>query len=200
MHETAQAAPPPVPGEAASIFRLEGEYWTIAYGSDLCRLRDTAGLRYIAYLLDHPGERIAAGQLVDSAGPGLRSVARRDQTGSRPNPTSAAARLTHSTDPYKLVNGTLVANNWTDLTDGTIAAPINVTETGAAASSTTITVLTGTNEFGGVQDATATCSDWTSASSAQSGWFGITASTVFDWTKRNAGGCSANYSLYCIQQ
>ena len=44
----------------------------------------------------------------------------------------AAARLTHATVPYKLVDGTTIATNWDDLTDRALAAPINVTE-GAAA-------------------------------------------------------------------
>ena len=37
------------------LFRLEGEYWTIAFGSEVCRLRDSAGLRYLAVLLGRPG-------------------------------------------------------------------------------------------------------------------------------------------------
>jgi hypothetical protein len=38
--------------------------------------------------------------------------------------------FTRSLGPYVLVNGTVVANNWDDLTDGTLAAPINLNEKG----------------------------------------------------------------------
>lgn len=50
-------------GAGGSVFRLEGEYWTIAYNGVVCRLRDTAGLSYIAHLLRRPGEKVAAAEL-----------------------------------------------------------------------------------------------------------------------------------------
>jgi hypothetical protein len=50
-------------GDGGSVFRLEGEYWTITYNGVVCRLRDTAGLRCIAHLLRRPGEKVAAAQL-----------------------------------------------------------------------------------------------------------------------------------------
>jgi hypothetical protein len=39
---------------------LEGEYWTIAFGSSLVRLRDTNGMRYAAYLVRHQGHKFRA--------------------------------------------------------------------------------------------------------------------------------------------
>jgi len=45
------------------VFRLEGEYWTIVYQGALCRLRDSKGLRYLAHLLLHPGQRFPASGL-----------------------------------------------------------------------------------------------------------------------------------------
>ena len=58
-----------LPGTAnsGSVFRLDGEYWTIAYDGVVCRLRDSAGLRYIAHLLRRPGEKVAAVQLARAA-------------------------------------------------------------------------------------------------------------------------------------
>lgn len=50
-----------------SAFRREGEYWTIAYADATCRLRDSAGLRHLSYLLARPGERVAAIELVEGA-------------------------------------------------------------------------------------------------------------------------------------
>ena len=54
------------------IFRLEGEYWTIAYQGALCRLRDAKGLRYLAHLLLHPGQRFPAAELAAAADCGMR--------------------------------------------------------------------------------------------------------------------------------
>ena len=54
---------PPDPAAGGNIFRREGEYWTIAYAGPVSRLRDTAGLRYLAYLLQRPGEKVAAVEL-----------------------------------------------------------------------------------------------------------------------------------------
>jgi tetratricopeptide (TPR) repeat protein len=44
----------------AGTFRREGEYWTIAFGEDGFRLRDTKGVRYLARLLSEPGREILA--------------------------------------------------------------------------------------------------------------------------------------------
>ena len=46
--------------------------------------------------------------------------------------TDARDRLTHATVPYRLVDGTTVADDFTDLTDGSLDAPINRTENGTA--------------------------------------------------------------------
>src|SRR5215510_14941216 len=37
------------------VFRKEGGYWTVGYGGNTVRLKDTRGLGYIAHLLRHPG-------------------------------------------------------------------------------------------------------------------------------------------------
>ena len=53
------------------LFRREGEYWTIRYGSAQLHLRDSKGLQYLAELLRRPGERIAVQTLLavcDSSG------------------------------------------------------------------------------------------------------------------------------------
>ncbi len=36
------------------VFRKEGEYWTIGYGTRAFRLKETRGLVYLAHLLRHP--------------------------------------------------------------------------------------------------------------------------------------------------
>ena len=36
------------------VFRREGDFWTVAYGGSVVRVRDSKGLRYLARLLAHP--------------------------------------------------------------------------------------------------------------------------------------------------
>lgn len=64
------APSPPRP----SIFRREGEYWSIAFDGDAFRLRDSKGLRYLAALLARPGQEVLALDLaaVGSAGSNTR--------------------------------------------------------------------------------------------------------------------------------
>lgn len=45
-------------------FRREGDYWTIAFGGRVCRLRDSKGLHHIARLLREPGRAMAAAELL----------------------------------------------------------------------------------------------------------------------------------------
>jgi hypothetical protein len=54
------------------VFRLEGEYWTIDFDGRTIRLRDTAGLRYLAALLRRPGEAVHASDLCAAGGEGSR--------------------------------------------------------------------------------------------------------------------------------
>jgi tetratricopeptide (TPR) repeat protein len=63
-----QVAPPEA---AASTFRREGEYWTVAYDGTVVRLKDTKGLRHLARLLVHPGREFHAGDGELAARPDL---------------------------------------------------------------------------------------------------------------------------------
>jgi len=64
--EMKQAVDLKLKGQAVpdKTFRLEGEYWTIAYQGTVSRVRDTLGLRYVAYLLRYPHRRIHVLELV----------------------------------------------------------------------------------------------------------------------------------------
>jgi hypothetical protein len=79
MHQE-RGRKPHRPGVAAgaNVFRLEGEYWTIAFNSAVYRLRGIAGLRYLAFLLQRPGEKVTA---VDLARHGSKSAGRLTRTG-----------------------------------------------------------------------------------------------------------------------
>jgi len=65
-------------GRAESAFIRRGEYWSIQFAGTTATLRDAKGLRYIAWLLAHPGQRIHVIELVtavDGVAPGARSSA-----------------------------------------------------------------------------------------------------------------------------
>jgi tetratricopeptide (TPR) repeat protein len=58
--------PPSTPQEdsqADTLFRQEGDYWTLAYQGATCRLKDSKGLHYIACLLQAPGRTLHALEL-----------------------------------------------------------------------------------------------------------------------------------------
>jgi tetratricopeptide (TPR) repeat protein len=40
----------------SNVFRRDGAYWTLAYAGVTARLKNTKGLRYLAHLLQHPGQ------------------------------------------------------------------------------------------------------------------------------------------------
>lgn len=68
--EPAAASPRP------SIFRKEGEYWTLSYQETTFRLRHIKGLAYMMILLAHPGQRFHVKELltmVEGAGTGNRT-------------------------------------------------------------------------------------------------------------------------------
>jgi hypothetical protein len=58
------------------VFRREGEYWTVGYGGNAFRLKDTRGLVYVAHLLRHPAAEF---HVLDLFG-GISSQ-REDETG-----------------------------------------------------------------------------------------------------------------------
>jgi len=45
-------------------FRREGEYWSVCYEGRTCRLRESKGLLYLAYVLRCPGKEIASWELI----------------------------------------------------------------------------------------------------------------------------------------
>jgi tetratricopeptide (TPR) repeat protein len=57
-----------------ATFRREGEYWSIQYGDDLFRLRDSKGLHYLARLLAAPTIEIHALDLARSGGAPLVGI------------------------------------------------------------------------------------------------------------------------------
>lgn len=114
---------------------------------------------------------------------------------------SASSRLTHFNGPYMLINGTTIANNWSDLIDGTLASPINVTEINGLVN---IPVWTNTDISGGIAPKNTTwhCSNWATSSSSRRGNTGETTSSNTRWTTGISELCSQNnyIGLYCFEQ
>jgi hypothetical protein len=108
-----------------------------------------------------------------------------------------ANRFVQSTGPYRLVNGTTIANTWADLTDGMLLAPINLTESGGVVADP-VRVWTGTDANGtglGMD-----CADWSNGSSGASGYFGIATATSSAWSRLQEDVCGLPGRLYCFQQ
>lgn len=112
---------------------------------------------------------------------------------------SASSRLTHSTLPYKLVNGTSVAVNWNDFADASHFTKINITELG-----TTVTgqVWTNSTRTGGIYGTAigAHCNNWADETSARKGRAGSTAFTTARWTSDAGVNCNIDLRLYCLEQ
>lgn len=59
----AQVAVPAMLVETNSLTR-EGDHWTFVYDGTVCRIRERAGVRYLAMLLERPHQEVAALQLI----------------------------------------------------------------------------------------------------------------------------------------
>jgi hypothetical protein len=59
-----RAEAPQVPTLGETVFRREGDYWSVTFGSETVRLKDTKGLHYLALLLQSPGREFHAGELL----------------------------------------------------------------------------------------------------------------------------------------
>jgi len=96
--------------------------------------------------------------------------------------------------PWRRLDGVRVADSLSDLTSGSLRAPINVDEQGVYGFTG---VWTGTDEFG--QPTGMHCSDWTSGNIGFSGEYGICNRTNKVWTKTaSARSCDSEYALYCL--
>ncbi|MFT4039979.1 MAG: hypothetical protein QM692_17505 [Thermomicrobiales bacterium] len=111
---------------------------------------------------------------------------------------SPATRFTRASAPYTLVDGTVVANNWADLTSGTLRHTINLMENNAAVIAPKL-AWTDTLTSGQANDPAFTCAGWTSASAGPS-YYGEAIVTDEAWTKSFYTSCGQMLRLYCFQQ
>ena len=118
---------------------------------------------------------------------------------------SAANRLDHSLHPYIRPDLKVVADDWGDLTDGSLENPINITENGVTVGngqdcfSSESLVWTNTNAHGEVQG-NDHCQDWTTSNFGQDGRAGVLTSFNDGWTNKCDIECNKLARLYCIEQ
>ena len=114
--------------------------------------------------------------------------------------SSPATTFTHSNEPYVLVDQTVVADGWDDLTDSTIGHAIHLTEKGTNLLGT---VWSNTHPDGSAisSDGTNTCSEFTSAAEAGQGVIGtIALNYSSEWTRHQIQPCDKQAHLYCFEQ
>ncbi len=113
---------------------------------------------------------------------------------------SPATRFTKSAHPYMLPDGTKIAENFTDLTDGSILHAINIDSTGKALGLNYF--WTGTNADGTTAQYLVTCDGWTADPVANfHGMSGRTNISTNLWSSRNSrASCNYRNNLACFQQ
>ncbi|HTQ45878.1 MAG TPA: hypothetical protein VMI75_24150 [Polyangiaceae bacterium] len=124
---------------------------------------------------------------------------------------TAAARLTHSSGPYVLVDGTVIATDWTQLASGALLDAIDKTEQNGLAAAGTASgqacfgiacAWTDTNADGTLAQGSYSCQDWSSQSSNDNAVLGETSATSTYWSSfaTSSGICDLTAPLYCVQQ
>jgi len=108
---------------------------------------------------------------------------------------NAADRINRSTIPYYNTGLSKVADDWNDLTDGSIDSRVLFNENGVIASSNF--AMTGTSVA--AVSFTNHCSNW-SVADASSVAVGSSNESDNKWTFNSTGLCSNQWHLYCIQQ
>ena len=147
-------------------------------------------------------------------------ISGRVDTGAGPLPHGVRDRFTQSAGPYRLVGGTQVADDWADLTDGSLDHAIDRDEHGNPVGQEA-RVWTNTTTDGHAWDNGRQCADgissdipglWTWSCGApswtagdcrfQSGRYGLATSTSGSWTgtTTNNTGCDQRFHIYCFQQ
>jgi hypothetical protein len=116
--------------------------------------------------------------------------------------TGASPETTFEQDGpcWRLVDDTLVATDWADLTDGTLESRISLDQNGVARTGRVWTATLATGE--GTAN---TCTDWTSVSANISGRMGDvlednSGQSPSWWSARGNQLCSQTARFYCFEQ
>lgn len=112
------------------------------------------------------------------------------------------ARFVHSTGAYILVNGTPIAESWTDLIDGDLINPISRDEHGTFVDSEVWTATLSDGGPGDVGDTIEYCDNWTSDNYNYKAITGLSTAKDSIWTAAILAGrqCDWGFRLYCIEQ
>jgi hypothetical protein len=112
---------------------------------------------------------------------------------------SPDTRFTKSSHPYMLPDGTKIAEDFTDLTDGSILHTINIDPTGTPVGWQLF--WTGTNPDGTAVQHSYTCNSWTGGTSpGLHGMVGITVKKSTLWSAHSPDRCGRSFRLACFQQ
>jgi|GEM_PF-3293460 len=111
------------------------------------------------------------------------------------------SRLAPATVPYVRTDGVRIANNWADLSDESLMAPLNVNESGLPVSGGN--VWTGLTNVGGGTNQH--CNNWTYGGGgclggSACGGGGEHGAIDNHWDGYYVFGCNSGYRLYCIEQ
>ncbi len=111
---------------------------------------------------------------------------------------SPDTRFTKSSHPYMLPDGTKIAEDFTDLTDGSILHTINIDTTGKSLGLQRF--WTGTNADGTSAQQLVLCDGWTDPLVGSWGLTGSTIQTSTLWSTQYQGQCGTPIRLVCFQQ
>ena len=118
---------------------------------------------------------------------------------------SASSRFARSDSPYKLLDGRIIADNWSDLTDGSINHAINLSEYKSTVDAGN--VWTNTTRSGEINKdisiQPAHCQNWTDSTADKKGSIGSTwsGSTNHNWTESGYDWCvNPSKRLFCFEQ
>lgn len=114
--------------------------------------------------------------------------------------SAPATRFEQASVPYVMTDGTQVADNWTDLTDGTLDTNIDLDETGVTVTATQ-NVATNVDTDGTQYSATLadSCTDWTYTSD-DTARHGSNQLADGQWTSYGNPQCNHPKLLYCFEQ
>ncbi len=116
----------------------------------------------------------------------------------------ARDRMSQADVNYRRVDGVKIADNWADLIDGTLDAPINVDQNGNTVGSV-LTAYTNTESNGSFLNDDRECGagageEWNTDDQFQSGGYGTVGATNSTWSWVTNNACDQFRRLYCFEQ